>query len=137
MQVKEIYQLFFQWKGLKYNGDVATFKKAWFSGPVLQIAAKINPDTYMDLDFTRQNLDTKLFLPSNFYIARLRWKEVEYKDGDVTLKGCVLQHNKSGSLRELKNGLRFLIDCSGHDERIHHKMLVYPAWVLNPEDIIK
>lgn len=136
MRVKELYRLFFQWKGLKYNGGVATFKKAWFSGPVLARAAQINPNTYIDLDFTSQNVDTKLFLPKGFFIARLQWKDVEYKDEEIILKGCVLLHNKAGSLKELKSGLRFLIDCSGHEERTHHKMLVYPAWVLNPEDEI-
>jgi hypothetical protein len=137
MQVREPYKLFFLWKGIVYNGNVATFTETQFTGPVLKRAEKINPDTYIDLDFTAQNLGTGLFLPRTFYIARLQWKGVEYKDDIVLLKDCTLVHNKAGSLKTLQDGFRFLIDCSGHESYRHHKMLVYPAWVLNPEDVIK
>jgi hypothetical protein len=137
MQVQEVYQLFFNWQGMKYSKDVATFKKAWFDGPVLARAAQIEPNNYISLDFSLQNFQTNLFLPDNFFIARLSWKDVEYKDNKVILKKCSLLHNKAGSLKELKDGFKFLIDCSQHEEYMHRKMLVYPAWVLNPEEIIE
>lgn len=137
MQVQEPYKLFFNWTGLKYSKDVMTFKKAWLDGPVLSHAARIEPNNYIDLDFSPQSYNTDLFLPKNYFIARLFWKEVEYKDDKVFLKKCTLSHNKVGALQELKDGFKFLIDCSWHEEHMHRKMLVYPAWVLNPEEIIE
>jgi hypothetical protein len=136
MEVKEWYKLFFSWTGIVYNGDIATFASARFSGPVLKRAQKINPDTYIDLDFSYQNANTSLFLPRTFYVARLEWKEVEYKDDTVLLKDCTLLHTKTGSLKSLQDGFQFLIDCSGHEAHRHHTMLVYPAWVLNPDESI-
>ena len=137
MEVLESYKLFFNWRGIKYTKSIASFKKAWLEGPVLVQAAKIESSDFIDLDFTVQNHKTSIFLPNNFFIARLSWKDVEYRDNIVVLKRCTLQHNKSGSLRELKDSFRFLIDCSQHEEHLHRNMLVYPAWVLNPEEIIK
>jgi hypothetical protein len=137
MGVIEGYQLFFNWAGLRYDKDIAFFKKAWFSGPVLQRAAQIQPNDYLDLDFSSQNFTTALFIPDNFFIARLRWGALEYKDDRVVLKKCSLNHNKAGSLKDLQSGFKFLIDCSRHEEYMHQKFLVYPAWVMTPEDIIK
>jgi len=134
--VIERYKLYFEWIGLKYNKDVASFKDAWFHGPVLQRAAKINSNDYIDLDFSSQNFNNKLFLVDSYYIAKLRWKDVEYREGKVMLKGCKLTHNKAGTLRELKDGFSFLIDCGRHESYMHHKTLVYPSWVMNEEKVI-
>ena len=136
MKVTERYQLFLNWYGLKYNGDIAIFNEAWFEGPVLQDAAQIQPNDYINLDFTKQNIDTSLFLPSGFFIARLAWEIVTYKDNKVILGSCTLSHNKAGSLKELEDGFKFLIDCSKHEEYLHNNHLVYPAWALSPGDII-
>ncbi len=137
MRVMEGYQLYFNWEGIRYESDTAVFKKAWLEGPVLQKAARIQATDFIDLDFTQQNLNTELFLPQNFFIARLRWKDVEYEEGQVVLKECTLNHNRSGSLKDLQDGYKFLIDCARHEEYLHNNILVYPSWVMNPEDVIK
>jgi hypothetical protein len=138
MYVSENYKLFFNWVGLRYEGEVALFDIAWFDGPVLCTAAKIESNTYIDLDFTSQNITTDLFLPQNFYVARLSWKEVEYLDNKVFLKGSMLSHNAVGSLKNLQDGFKFMIDCSKHEEHMHKNFLVYPSWVLKPtNDIIQ
>lgn len=137
MQVEEKYTLYFNWVGADYTGEVTSFAEAWFDGPVLADAAQISPNDNLQLDFTKQNFNTPLFLPDSFFIASLAWKEVEYKDDKVLLKDCTLSHNKAGTLKEIKDDFRFLIDCSSHEFEVHYKMLVYPAWVLNPEEEIK
>jgi hypothetical protein len=137
MDIREEYKLFFSWAGLRYDKEVASFTKAWLAGPVLSRAAQIQPNDYIELDFSRQNYDIPIFLPDTFFIARLRWKGVEYKDDKVVLKKCCLIHNKAGSLKDLRNGFKFIIDCSRHEEYMHRSVLVYPAWVMTPEDIIR
>jgi hypothetical protein len=130
MNVIERYKLIFRWAGVSYDGSVATFNKAWFTGPVLKIAQQVQPNDYISLDFTAQNLKSGLFIPDNFYIANLRWKEVKYAEDAVMLGSCTLSHNRSGSLKELQDGFEFIIDCFKHDETTHYKFLVYPAWVV-------
>jgi hypothetical protein len=136
MRVSEPYRLFFNWYGLKYNGDLASFNEAWFEGPVLQNAARIQDNDYISLDFTSQNNDTGLFLPTGFFIAKLSWEIVNYSEDKITLGSCILSHNKAGSLKELEDGFRFLIDCSKHEEHLHNNTLVYPAWALSSGDVI-
>jgi len=134
MNVVEKYKLFFNWRGIKYENKVATFKRAWFAGPVITSALQVQSNDFLDLDFSLQNNDASLFLPKNFYVARLFWKDVEYKGDTVSLKGCTLSHNVGGTLRNLEDGFKFLIDCKNHEETTHRRFLVYPAWVLKPTD---
>lgn len=134
MKIQERYKLLFKWEGIRYEDEVASFDKSWFEGPVLKIAAPIEQDNFMDLDFTKQNQTSNLFLPDGYYIARLRWKSVTYGDGVVELGNCTLTHNKAGTLRNLENGFHFAIDCSAHEEYFHRKTLVYPAFAINKED---
>jgi hypothetical protein len=133
MYVLDSYKLYFRWNGLHYDRGVTSFIKAWFYGPVLLGASKIQDNDFLDLDYTKQNLNTGLFVPKDFYIARLSWKTVTYIEDIVLLEECKLSHNKAGSLSNLKEGSSFLIDCSNHDETRHAKHLVYPAAVLNTE----
>jgi hypothetical protein len=136
MKIQNAYKLYFRWKRIRYEKDTAFFTGAYFTGPVLVKAAEIQPQDHIDLDFTVQNKNTGLFLPKHFYIARLSWKDVTYKDDRVELKKCTLNHNKAGSLKDLENSFSFVIDCSRHDELMHRKILVYPAWVMREDELI-
>jgi hypothetical protein len=129
--IQEGYRLDFHWKGMRYEGDTAYFESAWFTGPVIQKAAKVEGDNYMDLDFTEQNMRSGIFLPSYYYIARLKWRGAIYSALGIELTECTLDHRKTGSLKALKDGMRFHIDCSKHEHHTHHRFLVYPAWVVN------
>jgi hypothetical protein len=137
LKIQEGYQLYLKWNRIRYDEQIAHFTGAVLTGPVLSQAQAIEPNDFIDLDFTKQNANVDLFLPQHFFIARLAWKDVVYKDNMVELKRCTLIHNKAGSLKELKNDFSFVVDCSGHEEHMHKNMLVYPAWVLNgSEDVI-
>lgn len=130
MVIIDRYRLVFSWEGIRYEGQTAYFMRAFFSGPVLQRMSKVKPDDFIDLDFTKQNMQTGLFLPRHFYIAKLSWKDAVYRQWGIELTGCSLEHEKAGSLKELTDGLKFYIDCSGHEQVVHYKNLVYPAWVV-------
>jgi hypothetical protein len=131
MVIAERYKLIFHWEGLSYEGDIAYFKKAAFTGPVLRNTARIIPNDFIELDFTVQNMQNNIFLPNHYYIAKLGWVDVVYQGWGVELTGCSLTHNKTGSLKELKDGMKFFVDCARHEHNTHHKFLVYPAWVVN------
>jgi len=134
MAVKDRYKLLFKWEGIRYERDIASFKKSWFEGPVLKIAAQIEQDSFMGLDFTKQNRTSNLFLPNHYFIARLQWRGVTYKDGIVDLANCTLTHEKAGSLKNIEDDFTIEIDCSAHEEYFHRKTLVYPALILNKDD---
>lgn len=131
MKIKERYRLVFSWEGITYEGKVATFNRAAFSGPVLKNMVKVEGDDSIDLDFTAQNMKSGIFIPKYYYIAKLSWKNVIYKPWGIELTGCKLDHHKTGSLRELQDGMKFYVDCSKHEHTTHYKFLVYPAWVVN------
>lgn len=131
MRIPERYKLIFHWNRIRYEGSVAFFDQAAFTGPVLARTTKIQPDDHIELDFTQQNMASEIFLPNTYYIAKLSWKDVIYKPWGIELTECQLQHHKTGSLKELKDRMKFYIDCSTHEHTIHYKFLVYPAWVVN------
>lgn len=136
MRIQDRYRLEFRWQGLEYDGDVATFTSAWFTGPVLKYAEKIQPLNDMSLDFTQQNRSNSLFVPRQYYIARLSWGDIIYRDNEVLLDGCKLNHQQSGTLKNLKDGFYFVIDCSKHEAHMHRKILVYPAWALTQDNYL-
>jgi hypothetical protein len=131
MTIPEPYKLIFNWDGIRYEGEIAFFEKAAFTGPVLSNAAQIAENDSIDLDFTVQNMGSGLFLPQHYYIAKLSWGGVVYRPWGVELNECQLKHLKTGSLKELRDGMKFHIDCSTHEQYIHHKFLVYPSIVVN------
>ena len=135
MKIPERYKLIFNWEGLRYEGDTAYFDRAAFTGPVLKIMAKVEGEDSIDLDFTDQNMKSSIFIPSYYYIAKLSWKNVIYRPWGIELTECKLDHQKTGSLRELKDGMKFYVDCSKHEHTTHNRFLVYPAWVVNEHGI--
>jgi hypothetical protein len=130
MAIKGGYKLEFNWKGIRYEGHTARFEAASFTGPVLASAARVLPNDFISLDFTDQN-KSGIFLPNYYYIARLKWGGLVYQQEKIVLADCLLDHHKAGSLKELKDGMKIYIDCSKHEAHVHHKFLVYPAWVVN------
>jgi hypothetical protein len=131
MRIQERYKLIFNWEGIRYEGNIAYFKSAAFTGPVLTSTARILPNDNIRLDFTLQNYNSSIFLSKYYYIAKLNWGDVVYKSWGIELLDCSIEHFKTGSLKELKDGMKFFIDCSKHEQNVHHKHLVYTAWVTN------
>lgn len=128
--LKEYYELYLEWKGIKYNGNEAVLEGALFYGPVLRNAARLNDVDSMELDFTEQHI---IFIPEpDFYVATLSWKGIKYiRDDIVALDNCILVHKKVGSLKDLTEDNFFVINCERHEELIHAKYLNYEAWVLD------
>jgi len=125
------YRLELRWQSVEYpTDDVAVLKGAYFCGPVLQDAARINDDDQLTLDMTNQHLI--LFIPE-YYQATLKWKGVEYKDDKVFLKDVTIKGKYVNSIETLRDTDWILIDCTDHDEKKHPFHLVYWAEVRRAE----
>ena len=122
MKVLRKYRLELRWSDVKYTADnIALLVGAYFCGPVLKEAAKINPDDQLTIDMTQQHL---LFIP-DYYQAVLKWKGVEYKDDKVFLKDATLKGKYVNSIEKLRKSDWIFIDCANHEIKKHPFHLVY------------
>ena len=81
--ISEKYRLELHWDKLNYRAEGKTCEliNARFKGPALSLAAHINPNDHIKLDFCPQYT----ILIKNYYVATLSWSEVVYnKDHTVT-----------------------------------------------------
>jgi len=91
MFLGERYKLELHWEKVKYEQDgMCKLIGAYFSGPVLSNAEKINDNDNIKLDFFTQYL---VFV-KNVYVGDLSWGEVTYKDKKVILKDAIITHDK-------------------------------------------
>ena len=122
MKVSNRYRLELRWASVQYTADnVALLEGAYFCGPVLKDAAKINPNDQLTIDMTQQHL---LFIP-DYYQAVLKWKAVEYKEGKVLLGEATLKGKYVNSIEKLRKADWILIDCANHEVKKHPFNLVY------------
>jgi hypothetical protein len=126
MRVLNRYRLELHWNKVEYpTGNVAVLKGAYFTGPVLKEAAKVNPNDQLMLDMTYQHM---IFIPE-YYQALLQWKGVEYKGDKIFLVGATLKGKYINSVDTLGDSDFILIDCKEHEEEEHPFHLVYWAEV--------
>lgn len=130
----ERYRLELRWKKAVYDNEgICKLKGAYFSGPVLQYAAKIQDNDYIMLDFYSQYL----VLTKNVYVAKLSWEEVEYKKDKVILKEAMISHDTElNRVPKLKNNDYIVIDTSNHEEHVHANHLVYKTKVVKKDNEI-
>ncbi len=126
MRVLNKYRLELRWGRVEYpEDDIAALKGAYFSGPVLKGAAKINDNDQLIIDMTLQH---SIFIPE-YYHATLKWGRVRYQGSKVFLKEATLQGKHVNSIETLENTDWLLIDCKEHEEAKHPFHLVYWAEV--------
>lgn len=130
MRVWTKYRLELHWDSVSYQEDgVAVLHGAYFSGPVLKDAARINDNDQLIVDMTTQH---KIFIPE-YYQASLKWSAVTYKDGKVFLSNATLKGKYVNSIDTLRDSDWLLIDCANHEEKKHPFHLVYWAEVRQRE----
>lgn len=133
--LSEKYRLELHWKSVVYERDgVCKLKGAYFSGPALSMAQKINDNDNIAIDFYKQYL---VFV-KNVYVAKLSWKKVIYnKDNTVSLKNTILKHNTElNRVPKLNNTDYIVIDTKNHESSIHHLNLLYTAYVINENGML-
>lgn len=116
MQVLPKYRLELRWESVSCSkGDVAILKGAYFSGPVLKDAEKLQDEDKLIIDMTQQHW---VFPPmQDFYQATLFWKGVEYKGDRIFLKEARIEGKYVNSIAPLTNDNWILIDCKEHDTK--------------------
>ncbi len=124
---REKYRLELHWDSIVYHNDKeATLEGAYFWGPALKEAAKIESPDFIDLDLTPQ----LLVVIDSYYIVRLTWKGVKYRADKVILEGAVLLNDRLKGLHKFERGDSILINTENHEESKHPYHLVYESQVI-------
>ncbi len=126
----EKYKLEVRWSDVNYDDDVCNFINAYFTGPVLKFAEKIESNDNMALDFFKQYF----ILVDNVYIGTLSWGEVKYIKDKVFLKNCKLTHKTElNKVPKLVAKDMLVIDCELHEREIHSFYPTYKTYVSNED----
>jgi hypothetical protein len=128
--LSERYRLELHWEKLFYDSPgICKLVNAYFVGPALSDAEKINDNDFIMLDFFKQYV----VIVSNVYVAKLSWATVVYKnDGKVYLNGTILSHDTElNKVPKLNNNDYLIIDTAGHETAQHAFNLVYKTYVVN------
>jgi hypothetical protein len=130
----QIYRLDLKWSGLLYDNDGnCLLNNAYFSGPVLKIANKIEPDNEMILDFYKQYF----VMVKSAYIVKLSWTSVEYSGNTVKISNALLKKQIVGNyMPSLNNDDYIVIDTNGHEDSNHMNSVVYNSFVIDKNNIL-
>lgn len=136
--VKDRYKLECHWKEVIYEQPgICKLNEAIFSGPVMSIANKIEPNDRIQIDFYSQYL----WLVRSVYVATLSWGDVTYtNDGSIVkLSDCFIKHTTElNTVPNLKDTDWLLIDTINHEDMKHAFNLVYKTYVIHEDkDIYK
>ena len=127
--LSERYRLEIHWESLVYKEKVCLFKNAFFSGPALSSANKINPGDSILLDFYSQYIK----FVRGVYVGKFSWGEVEYNNSSALLSNAKLVQEELSSVPKLKSDDYLVIDTSNHEEAIHAYNPTYKTYVVNNE----
>ena len=131
---KERFKLELHWGSVEYTEDnKCLIREAYFSGPALQIAQKINNNDHLMLDFYSQYIQ----LVKGVYVGKFSWNEVSYKEDKIFLSNAILEHDTELiRVPILNENDYFVIDTSDHELSIHSQNLVYKTYVINEENTL-
>ncbi len=130
--LSERYRLELHWKKvLRPKAGVMHLVDAYFYGPALAQADKINDNDTIRLDFCSQLIT----LVNSVYVADLRWGEVLYnRDEAVDLKNVKIEYDPSiKGIPNLENKDYLVIDTANHENEKHAFNLLYPTYVIDKD----
>lgn len=129
----EMFRLEIRWQDVLYEQEgVCTFVNAYFTGPVLQIAQKLEEDDHMLLDFYSQYIN----LVKGTYVGKFSWKGINYSDDSdkVFLNYAVMTHDTElNNVPKLNQNDYFVVDTSNHTLEEHGNNLVYKTYLINAD----
>lgn len=126
----EKYRLELHWSKIKYNKGLCRCSGAYFSGPALQFAEKIEPNNFLLLDLFKQYF----MFSKTVFIVNLSWDEVEYKSDNMIIKlsNVFLKHElELNKVPKLNNKDYIVINTKNHDRSTHHLFPTYEGIVVN------
>ena len=133
--ISEMYRLELHWSKIERPEDgVMILKGAYFSGPALSQALKLNDNDSIRLDFCKQYS----ILVNNYYVADLSWGQVEYLDKTIKLNGAVLKYklqvDKAANLRDSDY---LAIDTSNHEMAVHRFNMLYKTYIVSDDEDLR
>ena len=126
------FRLELHWSSLSYDLDGICFlKDAYFSGPALSEALKLNEEDFIYLDLYRQYIT----LVRNVYVVKFSWRGVEYsKDRTIKLGFSKIEHaTELNRVPKLKHNDYLVIDTSDHEDEKHQYNMLYKSYVVNED----
>jgi hypothetical protein len=126
------FRLELHWSDILYNIDgVCDFTDAYFSGPALSEAVKLNDEDFIYLDFYRQYIS----LVRSVYVVKFSWRGVKYeKDGIIKFDNSKMEHaTELNRVPKLKKNDYIIIDTSDHEDEKHQYNLLYKTYVVNED----
>ena len=130
----ERYRLELHWTDVQYKVEGrCDLIGAYFSGPALQFAEKVEPNNQILLDFYKQYF----IFAKDVYIATLLWKDVTYKGDNIILLGdtCIVHDTELNRVPKLVKDDYLVIDLKGHDSAEHAYNPTYNTIVVNNEGV--
>jgi len=130
--LSERYRLELHWDRTNYERDgICELTNAYFSGPALMQADRINDNDNIMLDFYHQYI----IITKNAYVGKLSWGEVIYnKDNTVSLRDAAITHDTElNRVPKLKDSDHLIIDTKGHETETHAYNLLYKTYVVNED----
>lgn len=126
---REKYRLELHWDKISYsNENIVLLEGAYFSGPVLRDAVKLEAPDFIDLDLTPQ----LIVVGGSYYIIRLSWSGVSYsEDGTlIYLKEAFFKNDYLKSIHKIQDNDFVLINTEKHEESTHAYYLVYDSQLI-------
>jgi len=130
MFLGERFRLELHWKKvLRPKAGEMHLVDAYFSGPALAQADKINDNDTIRLDFCSQ----LVVLIKSVYVGDLKWGEVVYnKNKKIILKNARIEYDPSiKGIPNLEDKDYLVMDTSGHENEKHLFNLLYPTYVID------
>ena len=129
--LSERYRLEVHWDDTVYDKEgECRLVGAYFTGPVLSNAEKINDNDFILLDFYNQYI----VLTKGIYVAKLLWDSVTYTESSkkVLLLGAKIIHDTElNRVPKLKASDFLVINTSDHEAEVHAFNPVYKTYVIN------
>lgn len=129
------YTLEIHWKKANYNNEgICVFDDAYFCGPALAEAQKLNDDDYIMLDFFQQYL----YLVRSVYVGKFSWRGTEYSEGGIVkLRFSTLAHSSElNRVPKLKDNDFLIVDTSDHTIEKHAYNLLYKTYVVDGDKVL-
>ena len=128
--LSERYRLELRWNYVKYEVDnICNLNGAYFKGPALSDAVRLNDEDHILLDFFAQYF----VVVSSVYVAKLYWNGVIYNnDGAISLVNASISHDTElNKVPKFNNTDYLIIDTSNHEVVTHQFYPVYKTFVVN------
>lgn len=130
--LSERYRLELHWQSVERpQPGLMVLTGAYFSGPVLGQAIKLNDNDMIRLDFCDQHF----VIVNNVYISDFSWGRATYADKKIHLKPAVMKFDPElKGVPNLVDTDHLVIDTEKHEVSKHAYNMVYPAFVINRDE---